>query len=80
MKIIITPLVDIFVIAVASRVLQSAELIENGLLAFLIGSFNGYIEMKENDLMCTVIHFYLNDGHYQWKIRKFSKVTTNDRC
>jgi hypothetical protein len=78
MKNITTPLVDIFMIAVASRLLQSAESIENGLTGFLTGLFNGYIEMKENDSVRAIISFYLNDGHYQWKVRHFSKITTND--
>jgi len=34
-------------ILAASRLLQSAELFENGLAAFMVEVFNGYLKIKE---------------------------------
>lgn len=45
---IVTHLVDILMMAVASRLLQSAELFENGLKLLMVGLFNGYIKIKQN--------------------------------
>ncbi len=44
---IVTSVVDIFMIFAASRLLQSAELFENGLAAFTVEVFNGYVKIKE---------------------------------
>lgn len=44
-----TPWVDILTIASASRLLQSAEFMKNGLVMFVGGLLNGYIKIKENN-------------------------------
>lgn len=78
-RLMMTVLLDIFRMAVASRLLRAVVFVNNGLGPFDLGSFDGYKETKDDHSLSVVItSFYPNDRQYQWYIREFREITTND--